>query len=99
MLRRIYWIALILTLITGLLLYLFKANIETKILLWLLFFLSMILISSIHGIIAHSINPELKGGLIVYPILMGILFAVLFFICLFLIMPLFCSDFLGGSIF
>jgi hypothetical protein len=50
----------------------------------------------VHGTIAHTLNPQLKGGLIAYPILMGILFAVLLFICLFFIMPLFCPDFLNG---
>jgi hypothetical protein len=96
MARKIYWILLIITVISGIIFYLMKEYVVSNILLGVLFFLSMLLVSSVHGIIAHSLNPELKGGLIAYPLLMGILFAFLFFICVFFVIPLFCPDFLNG---
>lgn len=53
-------------------------------------FLSM----GIHGLIAHSLNPKAKGGILTYPLLMGVLWAVLFFLFVFFILPIFCPDFL-----
>jgi|688.fasta_scaffold138903_2 hypothetical protein len=96
MARRIYWILFFVSIITGVIFYFLREDFPANKLLIILFIISMLWITSVHGIIAHSLNPQLKGGLIGYPILMGILFAVLFFICVFLIMPLFCPDFLNG---
>jgi hypothetical protein len=96
MARRIYWILFFVSIITGVIFYILRNNISANKLLFILFIIFMLLITSVHGTIAHTLNPQLKGGLIAYPILMGILFAVLLFICLFFIMPLFCPDFLNG---
>jgi hypothetical protein len=95
MTRKIYWIILSVSIITGVIVYFLRENIPADSLLIILFLDSMLLITGVHGIIAHILNPQLKGGLIGYPILMGVLFAVLFFICVFLIIPLFCPDFLN----
>ncbi|MBD1259753.1 hypothetical protein HZY62_04075 [Maribacter polysiphoniae] len=48
----------------------------------------------IHGLVAHSLNPNVKGGIILYPILMGVLWAFLFFLFVFFVLPLFCPDFM-----
>lgn len=99
MARRIYWILLITTILVGGIFYLFKDNFIPNRLIWLLFFLSMMLVTSVHGIIAHTLNPQLKGGLITYPVLMGILFAVIILIYIFFILPLFFPNFLKGNLF
>lgn len=48
----------------------------------------------VHGSIAHSLNPEAKGGILLYPLLMGALWAFMFFLFVFFILPIFCPDFL-----
>ncbi len=48
----------------------------------------------IHGLIAHSLNPKAKGGILAYPLLMGALWAFMFFLFVFFILPIFCPDFL-----
>jgi hypothetical protein len=48
----------------------------------------MLIVASIHGILAHSLQPNIKGNLIFYPVLMGILFGVLSAIYFLFIMPL-----------
>ncbi len=94
MARRVYSILIAIAL--GLGFYLFSIK-ETHSKVFLLVtsaiiftFLSM----GIHGLIAHSLNPKAKGGLLLYPLLMGVLWAVLFFFFVFLILPMFCPDFL-----
>ena len=57
--------------------------------MWSLSVLFLLLVTSIHGIIAHSLNPQQKGNFIFYPVLMGVLFGILAAIYFFLIMPLF----------
>lgn len=94
MLRRIYTILLVLALIAGFILYFFKDNVSANTMMGILFFLSMLFIASVHGIIAHSIRVELKGRMIVYPVLMGILFGILFFFFVFVVIPWFFPDFM-----
>ena len=95
MAKRIYWILLIISIIIGAIVFSYKEIIPIYLLLVVLFCLFTMIVSSIHGIIAHSLDPRLKGGLIAYPLLMGALFAVLFFICFFFIIPLFFPGFLS----
>ena len=93
MARRIYLIIMIISLALGIYLYTTKDSHTTLLLVSvssLFFFLFSI---GIHGLLAHSIKPSDKGTYIVYPILMGALWAVLFGVFLFLILPLFCPDF------
>jgi hypothetical protein len=93
--KRIYSVVLVLSIIGLLVLYFVRENIGVNGMLGILFLFSMVFVTSIHGIVAHSINPQLKGGLIVYPVLMGVLFALLFFICVFVILPLYYPEFRG----
>jgi hypothetical protein len=48
----------------------------------------------IQGLIVYSLNPAAKGGILAYPLLMGLLWAVLFFLFVFIVVPMFCPDFL-----
>lgn len=54
----------------------------------------LLLSMGIHGLIAHSFRPESKGELITYPILMWVLWAVLFLLFVFFVVPIYCPDFL-----
>lgn len=96
MARRIYWIILILSIVAGVALYFNRESFSQGALLALLFLASTVMVASVHGIIAHSLSLKFKGGLIAYPVMMGVVFAVLFFICVFFILPLFCPNFLNS---
>lgn len=89
MATRIYGILLMVTIVTGIVFYFFKENVSEDTLWVILILLSIFFVASIHGIVAHTLNPQLKGGLIMYPVFMGILYALLFFLYSFLIVPLF----------
>lgn len=52
--------------------------------------------ASVHGLVVHLTKPNIKGVLIIYPLIMGALFALLLFIHTFVILPLVCPDFLNG---
>ena len=56
-------------------------------LIWMVSIIFMLIVASIHGIIAHSLYPNKKGTLIFYPILMGILFGIIMGIFILLIFP------------
>ena len=94
MARRIYSILIVIALGVGFYLYSIR---ETHSQIFLIFaagiiftFLSM----GIHGLIAHSLNPKAKGGILLYPLLMGALWAFMFFLFVFFILPIFNPDFL-----
>ncbi|MDV7139815.1 hypothetical protein R3X28_13055 [Maribacter sp. TH_r10] len=96
MFKRVYSILIIVALGLGFYLYGIRET-QTNVFLiissGLIFtFLSM----GIHGLIAHSLNPKVKGGIILYPLLMGVLWAFLFFLFVFFILPIFCPDFMLG---
>lgn len=92
MTRRIYWITLLATLIASLALYQFRAEIHPKLLLNLLLLLSVSLITCIHGIIAHLIYASRHEALIMYPVLMGVSYTLLFSLFVLFILPMFCMD-------
>lgn len=48
----------------------------------------------VHGLIANSLNAKAKGGILAYPLLMGVLWAFMFFLFVFFIIPIFFPDFL-----
>lgn len=88
MANRLYKLLGILSFIFLFLLLFNRDKILFEGLLWATSILFMILVASIHGVLAHSLKPSIKGNLIFYPILMGVLFGVLSAIYFFLIMPL-----------
>ncbi|TLP71983.1 hypothetical protein [Maribacter sp. ACAM166] len=94
MARRIYSILIAIALGLGFYLYSIKET-HSKIFLIvtagvIFTFFSM----GIHGLIAHSLNPKAKGGILLYPLLMGALWAFMLFLFVFFILPIFCPDFL-----
>jgi hypothetical protein len=95
MARRIYWTILVITLAAGVVLYLNKGGFTPNMLLGILTVLALLLGGSAQGIVAHTLSPQVKGGLILYPLIMGGLFALLFFIVAFFIMPLYVPSFIN----
>ncbi len=94
MARKIYSIILVIATIGGVILYNVKDGMERNFLIASLFVVATLVVGSIHGIVAHSLRPKVKGDLIAYPIAMGALFVFLFWISLFFIVPLFCPNFI-----
>ena len=94
--RKFYSITLILSIILGIVLFFAKSEISGNVLLTTLFVISMITVTSVHGIIVHSIDIKKQMHTIKFPLLMGAIFAVIFFIWVFFIMPAFCPDFINN---
>jgi len=95
--RRIYWVILILSIIIGI--YFFgmaRDKFDPEFLIFFALVPFFMFASSVYGLIAHLLKPSVKGGMIAYPLIMGILFVLLFFIHVFVIVPLLCPDFLSG---
>lgn len=90
MAKKIYWSIAVLTMGT-LILILSQHNIKgNRQILWITAFIYALFTASIHGILAHSLEPKYKQNLIIYPVLMGILFGILACIYLIIIMPQIC---------
>ncbi|WP_272022964.1 hypothetical protein [Olleya namhaensis] len=94
MARRIYRILIVISLALGYYLFTIKDTHSTTYVVIISSLIFMLLSMGIHGLIAHSLKPDVKGGIILYPILMGVLWAILFFLFVFFILPAFCPDFL-----
>lgn len=94
MAKRIYSILIIVMLGIGFYLFGLRESLSTVFLIIASGTIFTLLSMGIHGIIAHSLNPKAKGGIILYPLLMGALWAFLFFLFVFFILPIFCPDFL-----
>lgn len=94
MARRIYSILIALTLGLGFYLYYIKDTHSKIFLIVISGILFTFLSMGIHGLIAHSLNPKVKGKFLLYPLLMGVLWAFMFFLFVFFIIPVFCPDFL-----
>jgi len=92
--RRIFRIVIILAVALGIYLFITKES-HTKSFLIIISTLNFLLLSlGIHGLIAHSLRPKSKGELITFPLLMWVLWAVLFLVFVFFIIPIYCPDFL-----
>ena len=94
MARRIYSFIIAVVLGLGFYLYTIKETHSKVFLIVTSAIIFTFLSVGIHGLIAHSLNPKAKGGILAYPLLMGVLWAVLFFLFVFFILPIFCPDFL-----
>jgi hypothetical protein len=90
MARRIYSILIAISLILGVLLFVIKETYSKNFLIVISSLIFMFFSMGIHGLIAHSLKPSIKGDGIVYPLLMGALWGVLFFLFVFFIIPIFC---------
>jgi Na+/serine symporter len=94
MARRIYSILIAIALGLGFYLYTIKETHSKVFLIVTVGVIFTFLSMGIHGLIAHSLNPKAKGGILLYPIFMGVLWALMFFLFVFFILPIFCPDFL-----
>jgi hypothetical protein len=94
MAKRIYGILIIVMLGVGFYLFSLRESLATVFLIIASGTIFTLLSMGVHGIIAHMLNPKAKGGIILYPFLMGALWAFLFFLFVFFILPIFCPDFL-----
>lgn len=94
MTRWIFRILIIASILIGVYLYIIRETQSSRLLIIWSSIIFLILSFGIHGLIAHSMRPKSKGDLIAYPLLMWILWAVLFFLFVFFIIPMYCPDFL-----
>jgi hypothetical protein len=94
MTRWIFRILIIASILIGIYLYIIRETQSSRLLIIWSSITFLILSFGIHGLIAHSMRPKTKGDLIAYPLLMWILWAVLFFLFVFLVIPVFYPDFL-----
>jgi hypothetical protein len=93
--RRVFRIVIALALVIWILLFITKDSFSKSLLISVatLSFLAFSL--GIHGLILHSIRPpETRGKLITFPLLMWGLWAIMFLLFVFLIIPLYYPDFL-----
>lgn len=92
--RRIFRIVIIVAIALGVYLFIAKDS-YSKSFLVIAASLDFLLFSlGIHGLIAHSLRPKSKGELITFPLLMWVLWAILFLVFVFFIIPIYCPNFL-----
>jgi hypothetical protein len=94
MARRVYGTLIIIAFGLGFYLYTIRDTHSDTFLIVISGMIFTLLSVGVHGLIAHSLNPNIKGGILVYPLLMGVLWAFMYFLFLFFIIPLFCPNFL-----
>jgi hypothetical protein len=91
--KRIYIFFIILSFLIGIYFYgIAKDNYTPQFLTFFALLPFYLFIAGVHGLIAHTMKTTVKGNLIIYPIIMGIVFALLFFIHIFIILPLLFPD-------
>ncbi len=93
MARRIYRILIVISIGLGVYLFMIKETHSNSFLIIISSLIFLLLSMGIHGLIAHSVNPKLKETTLAYPLLMGLLWVILFLMFVFFIIPVFCSDF------
>jgi len=92
--RRIFRIIIVVAIALGIYLFIVKES-HSRSFLVIASSLDFLLFSlGVHGLIAHSLRPKSKGELITFPLLMWVLWAVLFLFFVFFIIPIYCPDFL-----
>lgn len=96
MAKRIYTLLVLISVILGAYVYLIKEAHSKNFLIVITSLVFLLFSAGIHGVLAHSLKPSIKRGLIGYPIFMGVLWALLFFLFVFFIIPIFCPDFFGS---
>lgn len=93
MARRIFRIIIALSIIAGVLLFSFREGQSASFTIVASTLVFLFFSFGLHGLIAHSLHPKFKGNIIVYPIWMWALWAVLFLLFVFILIPLYCPDF------
>lgn len=94
MARRIFSIIIVIAVGLGFYLNFIKESHSTTFLIVTAGIIFTLFSIGIHGLIARSLNSKVKGAIILYPILMGALWAFMFFLFVFFVIPMFCPDFL-----
>jgi hypothetical protein len=97
--RRIYWAILLLSIIVGVYFYGIAPDKYSSDFLVIFALVPFLMFAgAVHGLITHLLKPSVKGKgeSLFYPLIMGIVFVILFFIHLFVILPLVCPDFLSS---
>jgi len=92
--RRIFRIVILVAVALGIYLFISKESFSKSFIIIVSSFDFLILSFGIHGLIAHSLRPKSKGELISFPLLMWVLWAILFLVFVFFIIPIYCPDFL-----
>ena len=87
-------IVIVIAIALGIYLFVAKESFSKSFLIIALSIDFLILSLGIHGLIAHSLRPKSKGELITFPLLMWVLWAVLFLLFVFFVIPIYCPDFL-----
>ncbi len=94
MARRIYRILIVISIGLGVYLFMIKETLSNSLLIMISSLIFLLLSMGIHGLIAHSVNPKLKETTLAYPLLMGILWVIIFLIFVFFIIPVLCPNFI-----
>ncbi|MDF2158046.1 hypothetical protein [Algoriphagus sp. CAU 1675] len=87
--RRIYWALLVISILMGIYFYwITPEQYSPQFLIPIAFVQFLLLIAGVHGLLAHTLKAQTKYKLISYPLVLGIIYVILFFIHLFVVMPL-----------
>lgn len=91
--RRIYWAALILSVAMGIYFYGIAPEKYDPDFLTLFSILPFFLFAgSIHGLMAGLLTPTQKHKMVVYPIIMGLIYSLLFIFHLYIVVPMVCGN-------
>lgn len=94
--KRIYWAILILSVLIGTYFYgLESEKYSSRFLILFALVPFLLFAGSVHGLIAHWLRSSVKSSMLIYPIIMGAIFILLFLIHIFVILPMVCPDFLN----
>ncbi|WP_299111207.1 hypothetical protein [uncultured Winogradskyella sp.] len=94
MTRRVYRIVIVIAIVLWISLFIVKDSYSNSLLIIASSLTFLVFSFGIHGLIAHSIHPpSTNGKLITFPLLMWMLWAVMFLVFVFLIIPVYCPDF------
>jgi cytochrome c oxidase subunit IV len=92
--RRIFRIIIVVAIALGVYLFISKESFSKSFLIIVSTLNFLVFSFGIQGLIAHSLRPKSKGDLIAFPLLMWMLWAILFLVFVFFIIPIYCPDFL-----
>lgn len=95
--RRLFSIVIILAIALGVYLHITKESQSQSVLIIIATLTFLVFSFGVQGLIAHSLNPpRTKGELMRFPLFMWILWAVMFLLFVFFVLPLYCPDFFAG---
>jgi hypothetical protein len=93
MLRKIFAYSIILAIVIGFFLFVNRDEHSTRFIMISSSLAFLVFSLGIHGMIAYTLKPEFKGQLIFYPVWMWALWAMLFLLFVFLLLPAICPGF------